>query len=100
MCLINDMHLYICNHTHKYLGMAASDHDHARTLRCKANIKRRTLLILAVCCLWLTYSNVCFTTLHGYIHVHVNIHVCYSKVVACQVHVHACVGKGVKRSQT
>ena len=31
---------------------------------CKANIERRTLLILAVYCLWLTYSifiHVCFT---------------------------------------
>ena len=35
---------------------------------CKANIERRALLILAVYCLWLTYStlsNVCFMIAHS-----------------------------------
>ena len=38
MCLIhvNDLGLYVRNNTHKYLGMAVSDHDPAQTLMATA----------------------------------------------------------------
>ena len=38
MCLIhvNDLGLYVHNNTHKYLGVAVSDHDPAQTLMATA----------------------------------------------------------------
>ena len=48
---------YIHNHTHKYLGVAKSDRDRARTLRLLlGQFEPRVILILAVGYLWLTYS--------------------------------------------